>query len=54
MAIDVRDPGVRTRGTASREDPLSKLFTRATTLAFLIIAGTVTAIALGYTPLFSR
>jgi hypothetical protein len=54
MAVDRNDTGAETGETASHEAFLTRLFTRASTLAFLAISGAVTAIALGYTPLLEH
>jgi hypothetical protein len=54
MSTDRRDNGAEPRGTSSREVFLSKLFTRGSTAIFLAISAAVTAVALGYAPLFNR
>lgn len=54
MADDRRNKHAAPRGVASRDDFLSKLFTHASTVAFLAISGAAAVIALGYTPLFHR
>ena len=54
MQADRRDHDALPRETASRDVFFSKLFTRASTAMFLAISAAVTAVALGYTPLFHR